>query len=737
VGGAASVGKTTVLKRAALELSRQGRSVIWLRHYPYQDGPKVLKDLFAKVSASRHANDIVVVVDDPIGLGTIRLEEIRALLSQLGKPVVLVTGVRTTDLATADTDLEDDAGYALTEITIPDTFDAKEWASLPKHLHKLNIYATEAEAQIEVDKAASKSATDVLSALYYLLPETRSRISDSLRGEYTRLGDRASLRNLIIGGYRQGAELLKRTYDYVAVASKYHAPVPMEVLVSALGQDYESWRSMTQQEGLAFGLFYQEESLDAESVTYRTRNHVVSDIIVTYINGGVGVRGGEMARLKELLQACNGTAPAYRDFCHRILLPPKERGEEKPPLYRLDHAERIALFDVAITALPVEDPVLLHHKGIWEGRSGDTASARQTFDRAIKAKPYPYSTRIEAPEHIHTSAAANEVRAIKNDQVDRDEGKRNALHHLERALSTYFFNASAIHTKARLVAELADLTQNPGQPDADWFDMIGWALSDIDRSMLQLKTEFAGPKERKDIEMLDEARDEILSRCLRLGDDLKAAEDVWNRFRSQEGFTIVGRRLFGAAQRAGKDAGKLFKKAFDHCHECLTKVLDAGAEPAGSLIEVQLHIYFQWQVRRRVMSGGTDEINWKMIGGFASRLTRSVRTEGDPFYRYLGALSQAHLGDWAKANSTFEALRRGQAPPWLLHEPRDYLMNAKGGMREVQGIVTRAGSERFLKVDELGQDFRIARSGAWSLDGDIAHAYVRFSYAGPLAVQEE
>jgi hypothetical protein len=94
------------------------------------------------------------------------------------------------------------------------------------------------------------------------------------------------------------------------------------------------------------------------------------------------------------------------------------------------------------------------------------------------------------------------------------------------------------------------------------------------------------------------------------------------------------------------------------------------------------------------------------------------------------------LGDWAKANSIFVELRRGQAPIWLLHEPRDFLMNPKGGMREVQGVITRAGTERFLKVDDLGQDFRVVRTGAWPAEGEIAHSFVRFSYAGPLAVKE-
>src|SRR5579859_1771885 len=65
VRGAASVGKTTVLKRAAFDLALEGRTVMWLRPYPFQDGPIVLKQIFDKLRNAKKGDGIIVFVDDP------------------------------------------------------------------------------------------------------------------------------------------------------------------------------------------------------------------------------------------------------------------------------------------------------------------------------------------------------------------------------------------------------------------------------------------------------------------------------------------------------------------------------------------------------------------------------------------------------------------------------------------------------------------------------------------------
>jgi hypothetical protein len=53
----------------------------------------------------------------------------------------------------------------------------------------------------------------------------------------------------------------------------------------------------------------------------------------------------------------------------------------------------------------------------------------------------------------------------------------------------------------------------------------------------------------------------------------------------------------------------------------------------------------------------------------------------------------------------------------------------------VQGAITGDGERKYLKVDELRMDFYVSRDEHWPNPGEIAHAYVGFAFAGPLAIQ--
>jgi hypothetical protein len=731
ISGPSATGKTTVLKRAALDLATEGTLVLWLKPYFFQNGPTEIRRLFEQVAEARASTDerIVVFVDDPVGLGAVRLSDVRSAIRAAHVEAVIVLGVRTTDVATSDTELEADAEVATADIVVPDKFDDAEWKGLPEYLVKLGVASKLDEAKADVTNSPSRITRDVLGMLYWLLPETRKRITDSVREEFFRLGDRSAFRNIVLGEFKHSSDILKDAYGLVAVSAKYGAPVPIEVLVSALRVSYEEWLRAVSPNGLVWGLLYQEVAEESQTTVYRTRNDVVTSIVVEAINSGTMSNSGELVGLKRLLGACNGNSPAYREYCLRVLVP-----NNRTQLERLEYAEGLELFETAVAALPYEDRTILHHLGRWEKNKGkDTARARKTLERALVAKPYPYSSRGEAAEHIYTTMAANEVDAIRNKQIAPDEGKRNALAFLERARSDQFINSNAVHTQARLIASLADVTGDISDPDS--IAMIDVALGDIDRMLLVLNSVFVASDRRKQsIEMLEGVRDEVLDRTVHLGDATANAESLWKAYARQDGFVLVGRKLYGIAQSSGN--GSDFLRAFEYCSNSAERVLNASVPLSHQLAEVLLHIYFRWRIRRRVMSPSTDPIDWQYLEGIASAVAGNSRNHADPFYSYVLALTKAHLGDWPGATAIFDELRNRPLPNEVIWEPRDFLMNQNGGMAKVQGVVKQGAGKNFLHVESLATDFLMDRDGRWARPGEINHAYVRFRFAGPLAVEE-
>jgi hypothetical protein len=277
----------------------------------------------------------------------------------------------------------------------------------------------------------------------------------------------------------------------------------MEVLVSALGVPYSEWVDATKPDSAAWGLFYCEES-EGGQIFYRTRNSIVTRLIVEAINGGTLGRTGELRVMSQLLRACTGsTSPVYREFCVRVLVPHDK-------LDRLEYDEGLQLYDEAINALPHPDKTLVHHKGLWVKNKGhDATLATQILEQALNTPVFPYAQRGEADGHIHTSIAAAILDGLNDGKEKLDEGKAKILDHLSKARSKDFFNPRAVHVQANLIAHLVDKVEHSGSPDN--FAMINQAVADVDHTLILLR-EHVGRSSPplEDIKMLEQIRDVVM-----------------------------------------------------------------------------------------------------------------------------------------------------------------------------------------------------------------------------------
>ena len=725
-GGAAS-GKTTLLKRLAFDIANRGQDVLWMLTWFYQDTQSVLVELFKEVARVRSAKSrLVVFMDDPIGSGTLTAQDVVNAAESSGINILLVTSARTSEWKTHDTQAFIGSLQVASQWEIPDILDAAEWDALPGYLVTLGVFADHAAASQAVGVSRSRRADDILTMLYWMVPATRLYISQSIRDEYFRLGDSAALTRVLVGDVTKNSGILQRAYELIAVAEHHRTSLPIEVLVSALDVRYDEWLDASSGSGPAWGLFYADYSSDGEAISYRTRNSVVTDVIIKTINGGGAFsHSGELRALTMTLAACTGTRPVYREFCMRILVPSNR-------LERFEYLEGLSLYEAAGRALPYPDRTLEHHRGLWiKKHSKDPLAAKAALLRALETPVFPYASHGEPDEHIFTSLAATELDAINKGVVDPEEGKQQILNYLDRAHSKAFFNPNAVHVEARL---MLDLIRSSGDT-ADRYALINRTVGLLDRTMLMLRTR-ASHKPMQlnvadDIALLERARASIMQVAGDVATLPSEADHLFDTSGRQDGFILVARTLYQQAVDSQK--GTKFNSAFEYCQKRIEMIAAANAVPKAAFLEVILHIYYHWRIVRRAMIV-TSTIDWALVKNYCDVILRSTATP-DPFHEYVFALSLAHLDEWATATAMFTTLRRHSLSRDIKWALRDFLLSKNGTPRRVQGEIKRAGDQSYLYVSDLHIDFVLHRAEIWPKEGETAHAYISFSFAGPTATK--
>jgi hypothetical protein len=716
--GAAATGKTVLLKRVALDLAAKGHAVLWLRPYFYPDAATRLSSLFRLLA--RHAKTgVCIIQDDPFGLGSLSLREVGSHARSNDVAAVFVVGIRSSEWSTREPADVLGSLKLIRVARLGDSLDDVEWAELPRYLATLGVARSVEEGQAQVLQSPSKSARDTLSMLYWLVPQTRFYIHESITQEYFRLGDHAGFRRIVLGQAEHSSDLLKRAYEMVAVADKYRASVPIEVLVSALDVDYQSWLDAANSG--AWGLVYAEENSEAETLVYRTRNSVVSEVLVEALNGGSFSRSGEVRVLRALLDSCTGSHSSYREFCERILV-----GNEA--LKALEYADGLDLYDRALAALPHESKTIIHHKGIWIRRKGNKPlDALEVFKKALATPVAPYARRVEADEHIYTSSAAAIIDGLQQGLIPVELGKEQALGMLARARSSGFFNANAVHVNANLVLELAERI---GIETQDAKHLAANALADVDRTLLILeatRTREAG----EDAGMLRAIRDRVIQKTVDIKDARAAAEELWNSRQNQDGYCLAARAMLHAARSSGK--GSAYKSVFEYCCDSIKTINAAGVISAAALHDIRLQVLYEWRIHAWRSRPNSGSIDWEM---FYNDVVRQLPSLGDsPLYRYFEALAQAHLGKWNESSAAFTRVRQGKGPTDLLWARRDVLLDRLGAARELQGTMRRVNEQLFMHVEELGTDFRADRESKWPKPGEITTCYVEFAFGGSTAVR--
>lgn len=721
--GTAASGKTMVLKRLGLELARDGELVLWLKSYIATDARLLLTKMFEHLAKHKLTREgrVAIIVDDPLAMGSVTPELVVSCAASAGVATTFVLGVRSSDWGRFEQrDIVGPSALA-NEVELPDLLDDTEWTRLETLLVSLGLVTDTNAAKKRLAEAATRNSRDVLSTLYFLLPETRSAIHESVTEEYFRIGDVAGLSRVIVGGVRQTADVVQRAYKFAAVADRFRAPLPIEILVNALSVPYTEWYEAAKRGGAVLGLLYPDTSEGFEDTTcYRVRNGVVADIIVDNINGGRVNHSMELRQIEALLAACSGSQSLYREFVVRVLL-------SLDSVDWLSYEDGLRLFEVGQAALPFPDKTIAHQQGKWiRKRGNDPLRSIEVLKKALDTPNYPHSTRPEQDEHIHTSLARATLDGIEVLRIPFESGKMEVLRHLAKARSETFFNPNAIHVQAALIRKLVE---RQGTRSADSFAITKDALADLDRAILLIKAPGGVEVAReKDAQFLATARIQLLE-LFTTDPALEAeANRLWVELRSQDGFVVVGRAKLRRAME--ETVGTRFNDAFAYVQAAIRRIEADNGKPSPALGELALHIYYSWRVQR-----STGSVDWQLMLGFGRAALDAQRSRTDAFYQYLCALAYAHLGDWSEASALFRSIRQRPLPREMLWAPRDFLQDELGRPRTVQGELRPGAERRFFYSVDLGTDMPVDEREKWGAAGDIVHAQVRFSMGGPTAVR--
>ncbi|MFA9479344.1 hypothetical protein ACERK3_13725 [Phycisphaerales bacterium AB-hyl4] len=730
IEGGAGTGKTTAAKRVAYDLAKLGYLTVWIRTSLSQDTPRRIHEFLGAIKDEGQASGpVIIFLDDPFELNTISAKDIVSAANAHRLRILLVITGRSSDWHTYTDYTDVSGGLPVNEIhKVPDDLDEDEVSRLAEYLVLLDIASDNDDGVRQVESARSKYARDIFGLLYFLLPRTRASLEQAVTGEYFRLGERPAFDEVVKDAAMGAGGHLRKAYEYVAVADHLKTPLPTEVLVSALDISYGEWVLAFQPDEPIAGLLYAEVNEEAETVCYRTRNALVSDIIVKAVNGGSLGTAGEFRILRDLLSACGGAAPAYHYFAQGVLIPYKK-------MQRYEHEQGVQLYDAALLALPAQDRAIMHHKGIYVHKVGhNPEEAYRILGQALDVPNYPYETKVEIDEHIHTSSAACILSQLKSGVIDREEGKKRIVEHLNNAQSASFISARAVHVQGRFIAEC--LTEFDHESDrVDSLGLAAKALADVDRTLIMLETDSRMHEDiATDRSYLEQVREEVLDSMPVEAAPLTEAMELWEKYGRQDGIVLAARRMYGIAQKRNK--GKDFSEAYNMCQKAIATIHDRDEVPVCGLYEVMMHIYYHWRVRRGIYHEGAEPIDWEQMERMGKEVLRSGDVHVQAFNEYLVGLALAHQMLWSEAHVYFKKIRDRRLPSRVAAEPRDLLLNENGGARLIQGVVKSGVGRRYLWVSELDHDFIIFNPNGWPEEGLSTHGYIEFSFNGPRAIKD-
>lgn len=726
IHGEAGVGKTTTLKRVAIETAKRGLHTIWCRRSasgaPLGQYRKLAKDLNDWLEKSRQDDvPIAVFCDDPWAL-RLEIGDLISCFSGVKSKIVFVCTFRNSSYFTQDRIDVLSHQLPIREVEIPYELRDEELPLLAKMLVSIGVVNSEEEANAEISAIPSLHADDILCSLWYLIPETQNQITDSLRDEYSRLGGAQASISIYARQAQEGHEVACLAYECAAVTSGLGIDLPIEVLVRSLKIDYDDWSAMTVSGQPLWGLLYDDTDYEGITVVYRTRNEIVTRVLLDLVNGGVG-HAGEFRILKRLISACFEGGAVYRKFLVDTLVRNRLRLEKI-----LTYEQGIELFDLAENVGEFEDRLLAHHKGVWMHHMGRKyRTAYLQLEKALTTSQHPASDRDAPIEHIHASMAAAVVQMVSQGEQDRGTGLEMTKEHLRLACPPGFFNAHTSHISANLLFELAQLDAS-NNLDEVALDSISSALYEIERALQLIGSQgFQDPRLANSCDALSDLRNRILGSVADIEALKKFALDHYRQSDSQAGFQVAARKML--AEACISDKGTHYNEVNEYLKECFEEINHGSGKVSIELIAIRSDLLIRWRIQKP-----RGAIDWNQLRNDLEAVLLSAQYRNNVAKKFYLAVALFHCNEIPTAQTLFAQISKERIPGLKSNKFRSYYLGPEGFPKRFQCRVDKRHGRYYGEVIELNTDLPFASSHDIGGSGSTIHAYIAFSFSGPVAI---
>jgi hypothetical protein len=724
--GEAGTGKTCAMKEAASLLAKDGVLCLWVNRLPLESAQNLIRGLIADLSVIVNSSK-----NSPSTRAAIFLDESWSaridpadLVSEVDAkslPIAVVVSFRNSELM-ADTGIAFPIPVKVDlEIELSMALDDAEREALPEVLLRIGAAANFDEARRRTASVNGRNASDVLCTLWFLVPETRSSISNSIEDEYFALGGVGVLVQRIAENAERMSEKAKIAYECAAVCSDLQTGMPTEILVRAMGVNYDEWLDMCVEGRPLWGLLYPDNDGRNGQTVYWTRNDVVTRILIDLVNGGFG-HAGEVRILAGLIEACSIGTAVYRGFLVDLLVRNRKKLSDRFTL-----EQGIELFEKARSSLPHPDKTIEHQYGLWlKDKGAATEKAHKQLLNALDTPDYPMADTAERAEHIHTSIAAVVVSQARDGERSAESAVAAVNEHLRLAQSPSFFNPHTTHVFANLLLELAHM-QDASSDRKVQLQAVGEALATIERTFQIIGASGRGSqKYAKDVEMLGTVQEKLLNSFCDDEELQTAADELFAKGGSQVGYVVLCRRKLMNAARSRR--GRDYKQVKDCLDRCCEKIREAHGVPGERLVAVRVDLYIRWQIQ-----GARGPVDWLRLYNDLDVVCQSAVYKDDMIKLFYMAVVLFHLDRAPDANVFFHRLRVLASPKTVKHASRCFLLGKEGLPKRVQGKLRQSHERWYVEAPEYGTDFLLRDRGQNIIDGRDVHCYVGFTFLGPFA----
>lgn len=720
--GEAGIGKTVALRTAAFKCAEEDKLCLWLKKsYGEISGGRfdAVVSMLSKSVKSKNTK-VVFFLDDPWG-NRVKPKEVVSALQNAAFAWVLVICDRKTDAvaAAADAFYGSDAGEVLIEV--PDQFTDAEISRLPNYLVSLGLATDMQKAKMMMPAPGMKQSRDVLCSLWILMPQTQSAIEASLVGEYHRLGE---IEEAVAAFAKaaSGKSVAKAAYEFVTTTSGFRATaLPVEVLVSALRVSYSQWGEFCSEKKPLWGLLYDEEYQGAETWAYRTRNTVVTDVLLHVLNQGTAGHTGEFRCLKGLLAACTSATAPYRTFIKDILVDRRDEIEK-----RFNCEQAMELYDAALSAYPRDYGVVAHHKCIAKRHMGGDALEVYESLRALLATPEDSSGDNDSRANVSNSAAATISQLINEKKLDPVDGAEMAFAHITDALAGHQLSLHPHHVQAKLLVTIAQRLRTVDA--AAFMSNLERAARIVDRALLLLPPKFKRTRAvEESLALFHALQEDILTAFPDRQTGEESALKLFRETGNQAGMAFASRMLLGKAIESGK--GGRFKECDIFIRKCFKELELKSASASQELRLCRVDLVIHWNIRQN-----KGPVFWEQLDDDLAQLIQLSRYQSDVVYLFYAAVTRYNLKRFIEAENLFQNLRMKVQRYEGRGAVRCFFLGDKGEPKVLEGRVSKDAAKRFVFSSELETDVMVRNEDFRGPGNDSVHFKIGFSLLGPIAI---